>query len=88
MNFIEYILIMIYLINNLEYGIVVDFVDLQEIKEKYFGEVLSICIGNVVSKFFKNVMIKNGCCKDNWMKMIKCYYGIKWKIVVKIDSDI
>lgn len=51
MNFIEYILIMIYLINNLEYGIVVDFVDLQEIKEKYFGEVLSICIGNFVSKY-------------------------------------
>lgn len=27
-------------------------------------------------------------CKDNWVKMIKCYYGIKWKMVIKVVSDL
>lgn len=69
MNSTDHTPILIYLINNLEYGTTDDFVDLQEIKEKYSGEASSICIGNFVSKFFKKVTIKNGRCKDNWTKM-------------------
>uniref|UniRef100_K1PFV3 Uncharacterized protein n=1 Tax=Magallana gigas TaxID=29159 RepID=K1PFV3_MAGGI len=41
MNSTEHTPIMIYLINNLEYGTAADFVDLQEIKEKYSGEASS-----------------------------------------------
>lgn len=26
-------------------------------------------------------------CKDNWAKITKRYYGIKWKMVTKADSD-
>lgn len=27
-------------------------------------------------------------CKDNWAKMTKRYYGIKWKMVTKAVSDL
>lgn len=52
MNHTEHTPIIIYLINNLEYWTATEFVKLQEIKEKYPGEVSSISIGNFVNKFF------------------------------------
>lgn len=59
MNSTDHTPIMIYLINNLEYGTTDDFVDLQEIKEKYCGGVSGICIRNFVNNFLKTDK-KNG----------------------------
>lgn len=68
--------------------------ELQEIREKKPGEASSISVESFVNKYFKNVMKKIlyiniyiYYCKDNWAKMTKRYYGIKWKMVTKADSD-
>lgn len=45
--------------NSLDYGTATEFVELQEIKERYSGEASGISVGNFVNKYIKNVKIKN-----------------------------
>lgn len=80
--------ILIWLMNSLDYGTATEFVELQEIKERYSGEASGISVGNFFNKYIKNVKIKNERCNDNWAKITKPYYGIKWKMVTNTVSDL